>query len=140
MMKSSLQILAIYELGRLLFFLGLQANLSGTELSFGWYIAAPLLCMPFILIFFLYKYIPQSDEEQNLQKLCLLLFIVQKAASTTGFLLFVLAYVKNIVNNFVQEGAYFIENIPYMLIFFAIDVILCFVILIKNIKEKSSEG
>ncbi len=140
MLKTRFHLLAIYELGRLLFFLSLNANLSGIETPFGWYIAGPLLGVPFVLLYVMFKATQEKEEAQIPRKIFYYLFVMQKIASTTGLVLYTIQYMNKISINVLNDGIYFIEMIPFIVIFFTIDAILCTIMLLKQRNnEKGSE-
>ncbi len=144
MKKTNSLLLALYELGRLLFFLSIHINLSMHQPPFGWYVSAPLFCTPFLLIYTMYSAHKNSHSEENEKSItntCLFIFVIQKIASTTGFTFFIVTYIQNIAHNVSIDGGYLLENIIWIVIFFTIDVILSFILLYKNnSKENTSEG
>ncbi len=144
MKKKLILLLVLYELGRLAFLLSMQINLEGVHISFGWYMLSPLLGLPFVLLYVVYTAIKNEQITEGFayaKELGLLLFVMQKLATVTGFVLFLFQYMKNLSTNIMADGVYFIKMVPFVMIFFAIDVILSVVIIIKQSnKEKRSES
>ncbi len=145
MKKIVLPLLGAFEIIRLVFLLSLHAKFEIVSQNFGWYITAPLLGIPFLLLFIAYKSsLPASEDEihfnenNQVKKIIMQIYAIQKAATTTGFAFFAVAYIQNLSINILSDGLYFIKILPFMVIFFTIDVILCITIILKQ--EKKSEG
>ncbi len=139
MNKTGFHVLAVYELGRLGFFLILHANLNNLQSSFGWHVAAPLLGIPLLLIYAMISTIKSSDEQKDnnpMQAMLFQLFVIQKVASTTGLVLYTISYTIKLTTNVLIDGVYFIEMIPFVVIFFVIDAILCTILLLKQSNKK----
>ncbi len=103
--------------------------------DFGWYIAAPLLGIPFMLIYILSRLAEYSEDSESIslaQKICMFMFILQKVGSMTGLAAYAVNYVENLSNNILLDEGYFIEMTPLMVIFFIIDVILCITVYLKQ--------
>lgn len=127
---------AAYEIIRLYFVLTLQAGTSSATGVLSWYAAVPLLMVPFFLLYAMEKGGTEKAFAAHLYG-CI------KIAGAAGFALFV-------CRTFLQtdqERHFFINRFASLktliavMLFFAIDVILAAVIMIKNYnRNKTTEG
>ena len=127
---------AVYEIIRLYFVLTLQTGTPSATGVLSWYAAVPLLMVPFFLLYAMEKGGGEKAFAANLYG-CI------KIASAAGFALFV--YRTFLQTD--QERHFFINRFASLktliavMLFFAIDVILAAVIMIKNYnRNKTTEG
>lgn len=127
---------AAYEIIRLYFVLTLQTGTSSATGVLSWYAAVPLLMVPFFLLY-------AMEKGGSEKAFAAYLYGIIKIAGIAGFALF-------IIRTFLQTdpGRHFFINrfaslktLIAVMLFFAIDVILAAVIMIKNYnRNKTTEG
>lgn len=103
-------------------------------LPLSWYAGVPLLGLPFILVYLMYRDGVRKTLAGNL-------YMLQKVASLTGFVVYMVKYHAYALYNASLDEFYSLKLLVLIVIFFGIDVILCAVILLMNRKTKlKSEG
>jgi len=127
---------AVYEIIRLYFVLTLQTGTSSATGVLSWYAAAPLLMLPFFLLY-------AMEKGGGEKAFAAYLYGIIKIAGIAGFALF-------IIRTFIQTGGeqnlfinrfVSLKTFIFIMLFFVIDVILAAAVMIKNYKQnKTTEG
>ncbi|WP_428770919.1 hypothetical protein V1L52_03495 [Treponema sp. HNW] len=126
--------LSVYEILRLCFVLAVQAEYSDTKLPLSWYLSLPLLTLPFFLLYAMHK-------NNSYAAFAAELYGIIKTAGTAGFIFFIYRLFVQRPADFPVHGIYLFKTLIYMMPFFAIDVILSVLLIIKNYKaHEQTEG
>lgn len=129
-----LTITMIYEAVRIGFILVSRTEGPIGFLPLSWYAGAPLLCVPLILVYFMYK-----DELKN--SIIKKIYIIQKLASITGLIVYAIKTFSYAQFSLTLNDPYSLKLIGFIVLFLGIDSILCIVILVMNKKNSTkSEG
>lgn len=120
-------IFVCYEILRLLFILTFRPEFNIDMLPASWYMAAPLLILPLILVFFMYQ-APQPEEKKIYGRI----FAYSKFLSVAGYFPFMRAALVPAFDHARVTGYYSLIRMGVLLIFLVIDVILALLVLLEK--------
>lgn len=123
-------IFVCYEILRLFFIFTFRPEFDIDMLPASWYMAAPLLILPLILVFFMYQ-TPQPEEKKAYGRV----YAYSKFLSVAGFFPFMRSALVPAFDHARATGYYSLIRMGILLIFLIIDVILALVLLL-NKKDK----
>ena len=126
-------IFVCYEILRLLFILTFRPEFDIDMLPASWYMAAPLLILPLILVFFIYQ-VPQPEEKKVYGRV----FAYSKFLSVAGFFPFMRVALVPAFDHARATGYYSLIRMGILLIFLVIDVILALLVLLEKDEETTS--
>jgi hypothetical protein len=113
-------LLFLYEISRTIFILIARPESVINILPFSWYIAVPLLFIPFLLLYHMY-------ENTENACFCSHLFILVKLSALISYVFFIYKDLPFAIQNLKFRNPYSIRNILHISIFFIIDVIIIIV-------------
>lgn len=127
-------IFVCYEILRLFFIFTFRPEFDIDMLPASWYMAAPLLILPLILVFFMYQ-TPQPEEKKAYGRV----YAYSKFLSVAGFFPFMRAALVPAFDHARATGYYSLIRMGILLIFLIIDVILALLILLEKDGETTSQ-
>lgn len=126
--------LSVYEILRLCVILAVQAEYSQARLPMSWYMSVPLLLVPLFLLYTVYK-------NNGYASFAAELYGIIKIAAAAGFIFFIYRNIIQAHTDFSPAQTNVITAAIYVMPFFAIDVILSVLLIIKNYKaHEQTEG
>lgn len=123
-----------YEILRLFFIFTFRPEFDIDMLPASWYMAAPLLILPLILVFFMYQ-TPQPEEKKAYGRV----YAYSKFLSVAGFFPFMRSALVPAFDHARATGYYSLIRMGILLIFLIIDVILALLILLEKDGEPTSQ-
>lgn len=123
-----------YEILRLLFILTFRPEFDIDMLPASWYMAAPLLILPLILVFFMYQ-VPQPEEKKIYGRV----FAYSKFLSVAGYFPFMRVALVPAFDHARATGYYSLIRMGILLIFLVIDVILALLVLLEKDGETAPQ-
>lgn len=127
-------IFVCYEILRLSFIFTFRPEFDIDMLPASWYMAAPLLILPLILVFFMYQ-TPQPEERKVYGRV----YAYSKFLSVAGFFPFMRAALIPAFDHARATGYYSLIRMGILLIFLVIDVILALLILLEKDGETAPQ-
>ena len=127
-------LLICYEILRLFFVFTFRPEFDIDMLPASWYMAAPLLILPLVLIFFFYQ-APQEEEKKAYGRI----YAYSKFLSIAGFFPFMKVALLHAFEYAKLTGYYSLKRMGILLIFLLIDVILGLIFLLDKDKEEESQ-
>lgn len=127
-------IFVCYEILRLFFIFTFRPEFDIDMLPASWYMAAPLLILPLILVFFMYQ-TPQPEEKKAYGRV----YAYSKFLSVAGFFPFMRSALVPAFDHARATGYYSLIRMGILLIFLIIDVILALLILLEKDGETTSQ-
>lgn len=127
-------IFVCYEILRLFFIFTFRPEFDIDMLPASWYMAAPLLILPLILVFFMYQ-TPQPEEKKAYGRV----YAYSKFLSVAGFFPFMRSALVPAFDHARATGYYSLIRMGILLIFLIIDVILALLILLEKDGEPTSQ-
>lgn len=127
-------IFVCYEILRLFFIFTFRPEFDIDMLPASWYMAAPLLILPLILVFFMYQ-TSQPEEKKAYGRV----YAYSKFLSVAGFFPFMRSALVPAFDHARATGYYSLIRMGILLIFLIIDVILALLILLEKDGEPTSQ-